>query len=331
MLNNKLLRRIISLTVSAIIIPSNIVYASDNIDLLDDSSIQLEDSNNDILMIEDDQSETNSDNITMEDDILNNSILMPSITGLSRDEAINKLSQAGIDIADIIFKYTNTDTSEEDTVLSQSISAGTTINQNDKIQIELAATPTEITPESSVMCLWDHYEICKNNADPPTIDNGTWNDYPCSYEFNWDNSESCWYWGIWGGNGNLTGYTTQAGTYDANVRHKMCMYCDGTNVSLYIKYAACYGAPGNGDDFNFYIDNQPVKFYVVYSDTKQSLCANRAPGTYDVTILHENKYPSSWEALGATGKMVIHKNNINNELEISIPLEQFKKQNKRRK
>ena len=45
-----------------------------------------------------------------------------------------------------------------------------------------------------------------------------WENLPCTYEYNWDNSQNFWQWGVW-----IDGvcYKTEPGTYSTDVRHKI--------------------------------------------------------------------------------------------------------------
>ena len=193
---------------------------------------------------------------------------------------------------------------------------------------EVPVAEEEVLPELAEpeFDILDHYGLVAANAPLPTIDNGGWKDYPASYEYNYDNTDSATKWGMWGGNGNLQGYVADS-VNDLNVRHRMQMYCDGENIHLMITYASAYYNPGNGNDYMFYLDGEPVKFQVTYEDTGYDLTFPRDPGTYALRVTHENSRESSHEALGSYGTMIVHEGQLNNVTEICIPVSEMAKQN----
>ncbi len=199
-------------------------------------------------------------------------------------------------------------------------------NGNPVIVQEVATAPVEEAVGEEDFDLLDHFGLAASmSQEAPTIDNGGWSDLPSSWEYNWDNSDNATKWGMWGGNGNLQGYV--AGSIeDLNVRHRMQMYCDGENVHLMITYASCFDNAGNGDDYNFYIDGERVKFKVTYDDGKQ-LTQDRKPGTYTLRIEHEDDSISSKEVMGGTGEMIVHAGQLNNVTEITIPVSEMVRQN----
>lgn len=157
-----------------------------------------------------------------------------------------------------------------------------------------------------------------------------WSDKPHSWEYNWDNSQNCWHWGEW-----LNGvkYTTPEGTYDENVRHKMSLYCDGEYVYLYEKFARIYyDKKMNGNDMEFFIDGVECKFQLNDFDGNQltNVAKNWGPGVYEVQLVHENGALSSYNVFGGSACYTVHNpEHINDELEIKIPLSEFKRQNDR--
>ena len=128
-----------------------------------------------------------------------------------------------------------------------------------------------------------------------------WEDYPESYEYNWDNSQNCWNLGVWY-DGKC--YKTAEGTYDTNVRHKMQMVSNGTTVFVHIIFSRDYGAKFNGEDYQFYIDGKMAAFQVEYKNG-----GTITNNTQNLPVL--TKY----------------KEDVNMELEFSIPLSEMKKQN----
>lgn len=153
-----------------------------------------------------------------------------------------------------------------------------------------------------------------------------WDTLPCSYEYNWDNSQNCWYWGVWINEEEC--YKTEPGTYSTDVRHKMQMYCDGEYVYLHIIYGRNYINKINGDDFQFYVGGEMAAFQVVTQDGEElGTTVDDAPGIYPVEIRHRDTKLSFLGAEGTNGYLLRTEDNINNELEIRIPLIELQRQN----
>ncbi len=243
---------------------------------------------------------------------------IPQVVGLSEDEARNAMANSD---AEIIYRYVIDNEAENGIVLNQYI------DDEGNIVVEIAQNDMETDKTEGLFNITNSFALAKMKSDAPSIVNSTWDDnYSYSYEFNWDNSQSCWYWGYW--EGGLQNYKTPEGEYDSNVRHRMGLYCDGQNVHLFIEFARVYGTKINGNDYNFYFDGEPAKFNVVYSDNNAPITGNlREPGYYNITVINENNSISSYEAMGAHGTLWVKEDNINDELELIIPLEVFKEQN----
>ena len=154
-----------------------------------------------------------------------------------------------------------------------------------------------------------------------------WNDKPYSWEYNWDNSYNCWYWGEWY-QGQC--FKTPEGTYDENVRHKMSLYYDGDYVYLYVKFATIYGPGFNCDDYKFWVGRHTASFCI--RDEKGGVLTYRVrgmePGIYKGMVMHQNQYPSGGEVEGSQMYYRIDEDGRNNEFEMKIPIEQFAKQNR---
>lgn len=158
------------------------------------------------------------------------------------------------------------------------------------------------------------------SGSAPTVDGSFtgWDDIPPSYEFNW-NKPDAWVDG--------THYTD---TNSTDVRHEMKLYSDGENVYLRIVYAREFknGQVANGNDFQFWIDNEQMAAYQVqWPDGNQLSYNSGEPGVYMVEVRHRD---SSWSYVltdGAVAYYRINENNLNNELELKIPMSEFVKQN----
>ncbi len=169
-----------------------------------------------------------------------------------------------------------------------------------------------------------------SSSDAPAVDGSFsgWDDIPESWEYNWDNSGNCWQWGVWydeDGDGNPEKHMTDEGTYDNNVRHKMQLYTDGENVYLRIVYAGEYGASGsygNGDDFNFYVDDTyAAKFGITWPDGSTITGPTPGAGVYQVDVRNGDKSNSYSIVDGASAYYYVTENGLNNQLELKIPLE----------
>ena len=216
-----------------------------------------------------------------------------------------------------IIKYVYNENAEEGTVLNQ-------LYKDDDMILEIATEPLQIEEKTSFDLL-STFDLFSTMTDAPSVENGNWDDYPVSYEYNWDNSQNAWQWGEWR---DGVKYTTEQGTYDNNVRHAMGMYTDGENIHLHISYATIYQSIANGDDFNFYIDGVGAKVRVLYADDGSGITGqSRETGTYDLVVVNGDHWNSGYEANGSYGTMVVKDGNINNELEIVVPLSVLKEQN----
>lgn len=158
----------------------------------------------------------------------------------------------------------------------------------------------------------------------PSKADDSWQGYPLSYHYNWDNSQNCWNWGEYY---NGVCYKTPEGTYDSNVRHAVGLYCDGSNIHLYIKYALIYGTKVNGDQFIFSVDGNSASFRFVFDDDGAPITGcNRNPGNYKLDLRNADGSISG-KSTGFVGTLDVHENNENDELELIIPLEILKAQN----
>ncbi len=157
-------------------------------------------------------------------------------------------------------------------------------------------------------------------GDAPAVDGSFtgWDDIPASYEFNW-NKPDAWVDG--------EHYTE---TNSTDVRHEMKLYSDGENVYLKVVFAREFknGQVANGNDYQFWIDNQQMAAYQVEWPDGTSLSnSNAEPGTYQVDVRHRD---SSWSYVltdGAVAYYHVNEDNLNNELELKIPMSEFVKQN----
>ena len=170
--------------------------------------------------------------------------------------------------------------------------------------------------------------IALNNGISLSMDGyfDDWNDKPYSYEYNWDNSANCWYYGVWY-DGQC--FKTPEGTYDTTVRHKMQLYSDNEYVYMHIVISGDYGSGFNGEDYNFYFDEQSAKFQItdLSGNTLTNNVNNMSPGIYEVLVRHGDSSMSYAPASGSEAYLYIPDNHRNIEIEFKIPYGEFIKQN----
>ncbi len=236
-----------------------------------------------------------------------------NFVGRSEDE----IPEETLNSENTIIKYIITEDVEPGQILNQSI-------DGDVLTLEIASQPL-ITESKANVNLLNSFDLFSQMTEAPSVEDDSWDNYPVSYEYNWDNSQSAWQWGEWR---DGVKYTTEQGTYDNNVRHAMGMYSDGENIHLHISYATIYQSIANGDDFNFYIDGQGAKVRVLYADNGSGITGQaRKEGKYDLVVVNGDHWNSGYEANGSYGTMIVKEGNINNELEIVVPLSTLKEQN----
>ena len=243
----------------------------------------------------------------------------------------NTISELYDGVANVKKQYVFSDTYEKDTIIECSVDE----EGNMIMTISLGASKAETTGmeerESNKLeaLLGDG-----SSSTAPAVD-GTfsgWDNIPVSYEYNWDNSDNCWQWGNWVTDpetGEQICYKTEEGTYDGDVRHVMQLYCDGDNVYLRITFATIYESHSNGEDFNFYFDQSDTgaKFQITYPEIAGTL-TNSTPGAgvYKVDVRNGDTSNSYSIVDGAEAYYLVTDNNINNQLELKIPLEALKAQ-----
>jgi len=153
-----------------------------------------------------------------------------------------------------------------------------------------------------------------------------WNSVPSSYEYNWDNSDNCWNQGVW-----VDGvcYKTEQGKYSTDVRHKVQMHTDGENVYLHIVFSRDYEAGFNGEDYQLSVDGNTASFQIEFLEggTVTNNLDNLEPGVHEVAVKHANSSLSSTSVEGAKAYLKTNDNNVNNEIEIAIPIKSLEQQN----
>lgn len=212
-------------------------------------------------------------------------------------------------VENIIKKYEESDEYEENMIMDSYV------DEDGNLVIVISKGPAKEEAAPSLFKL-----NSSSVGDAPAVDGSFtgWDDIPASYEFNW-NKPDAWVDGVH--------YTE---TNSTDVRHEMKLYTDGENVYLKVVFARefCNGQVANGNDYQFWVDNEQMAAYQVEWPNGSSLSNNTAePGVYEVDVRHRD---SSWSYVltdGAVAYYRINDGNLNNELELKIPLSEFVKQN----
>lgn len=261
---------------------------------------------------------------------------IPNVTGMTEEEAVTTLEAVvlpeGMEM-EIIKTYEYSEEVPLDEVYEQTPigkvaveEAGTvylSISMGQEPEEVLAVASAEVNKMNSFGIAAYMEPVEHSSSSMLGID---WDSLPCSYEYNWDNSANCWYWGMW-----VDGkcYKTPVGEYDTNVRHKMQLYCDGTNVYLHIVFATAYWDDVNGNDYQFYIDNQMTAFQLEYENGRNVTGSTERldVGTHQVKVVHRHPWLSSNTVDGALAYLTKYEDNVNAEIEVMIPLSQMEYQN----
>ena len=220
---------------------------------------------------------------------------------------------------EIVYKYESHQELANDIIVSQSYTNGImTVVVNNTSNVGIEYDEVQVKDTNSFKTGACDIVIDGNYSD--------WQNLPVSYEYNWDNSENCWYNGEWKDD---ICYKTPVNTYDTNVRHGMQMCCDGQYVYVHITFARIYKDSFNNADYRFYVDGEEAAFSFDKMDgTPLYNVSEIAPGTYQMMIRHRDSANSYLEALGAKAFLTVYENKECSDLEFRIPLVAMQEQNK---
>lgn len=259
---------------------------------------------------------------------------IPDVTGLSEEEAVDLLEAFTLSDGsklEIIKTYEYSAETEADTVLVQEPVGRVGIEDAAQVflTVSLGQEPAEVlsggSQEVSALSAFGLAAAPAANFTESRL-GIDWASLPSSYEYNWDNSSNCWYYGVW-----VDGecYKTPEGTYSTDVRHKMQLYCDGAYVYLHVIISRDYGSKFNGEDYQFWIDGQMAAFQVEYvgGGIITGNTGNLAPGTYQVEVRHRNSSMSYEVVPDSLAYLTKYENDINAEVELRIPLSELQRQN----
>ena len=163
-------------------------------------------------------------------------------------------------VENIIKKYEESDEYEENMIMDSYV------DEDGNLVIVISKGPAKEEAAPSLFKL-----NSSSVGDAPAVDGSFtgWDDIPASYEFNW-NKPDAWVDGVH--------YTE---TNSTDVRHEMKLYTDGENVYLKVVFARefCNGQVANGNDYQFWVDNEQMAAYQVEWPNGSSLSNNTAePG-----------------------------------------------------
>ena len=275
-------------------------------------------------------------------------VQIPNVTGMTEEEALALLGQVvlpGGGTIEVIKAYAYSAEYAEGVVYEQSLLGDVSAEQAGSINlsISMGEEPEEVLDleeEESVnrittFGIAEYLDERELNTATSTGDRAStsqfgidWDSLPASYEYNWDNSVNCWYWGVW-----VDGvrYTTPVGQYSTDVRHKIQIYCDGTYVYTHVIFSRDYWNVVCGDDYRYYFDNQMTAFQLTApgGGSIEQAARRMSAGTHQIEVRHRSSWISGKNVEGAVGYLTKYEDNVNAQVEFKIPLSEMMRQNDR--
>lgn len=271
------------------------------------------------------------------DNEVNDSVIIPDITGMTEEDAIITLGAIVLPdgtALEIIKNYAYSSEIAEDIVYEQSIAGKVAAADAGQvhISISLGQEPDEIlavaTQEVSPLSTFGLARYMEPEVTSASSQFGIdWDSLPASYEYNWDNSSNCWYQGVW-----IDGecFKSPEGKFNTDVRHKIQLYCDGQYVYLRIVYAREYKDLVNGSYFQFFVDDEMSVFQIMdQSGNAIGKTEHFEPGVHEMQVQHAGSHLSGKTVPDAKAYLTRHEKNFNPELELRIPLSEMQRQNDR--
>lgn len=261
---------------------------------------------------------------------------MPNVVGMEETDAKNILeSYVSTDgeTVEVIVKYEYHSALPEGQIINQEIkeSAGEGEPVSVVIYVSMGVEPNENLGDvgqadnASAGFGMSEYRVHDDTNSQFGID---WSSLPESFEYNWDNSENCWQWGVW-----IDGimHKTARGKYNTDVRHKVQGYCDGTYVYIRLEMSKDFGDRCNGDNYQFWLDRELACFQLrtMEGHNLTEKCAELSVGTQQVQVVHEGSSISGQVAVDALAYITKKPKRHNAVLELRIPLAEMKRQNSR--
>lgn len=250
---------------------------------------------------------------------------IPDVRGKTEEEALQILESMEIPEGyhvEMIKEYAYSEEAETDIVYKQEPLGSVSIQDQEKIYLTISMGKEPV--EGANLKLNKFGIGGPINQSVPSRYGIDWDALPHSFEYNWDNSSNCWYHGVW-----IDGvkYTTPVGTYDTNVRHKMQLHCDGTNIYLHIVFSRDYMSSASAHLYEFFLDGERTAFRLDSYNGKLLTNTDLNPGTYGVTVRHADSSDSFKIAEGASAYFTVFDSRVNAELEMKIPISEMVRQN----
>lgn len=274
-------------------------------------------------------------------------VQIPNVTGMLEEDAMTALQQVVLPdggTIEVIKNYEYSTAAAENVVYEQSPVGDVAAEQAGTVHISISMgeEPSEVLQmeEEDGESRITSFGIAEYLEESENLDMATqerpavsqfginWSSLPASYEYNWDNSANCWYWGVWV---NGVKYTTPVGQYSTDVRHKMQVYCDGTYVYTHITFSRDYWNVVNGDDYRYYFDGEMAAFQLttIGGGNIERESRRMSPGTHQIEVRHRRTQLSGTLAEGSIGYLTKFEDNVNAQVEFKIPLSEMMRQNKK--
>ncbi len=266
--------------------------------------------------------------------------LMPTVTGLPEEEAVAALQEVVLEddsSVEIIKRYEYSSEYEEGIVFEQSPVGEVSDTEAEKVYITISMGEepdenlAEISGEVGSVSSFGIATYLTAEAAPSGTSSVTslvgidWGSVPASYEFVYDNSDSCWNWGMWK---DGVCYKSPPGEYNTDVRHLIQFYCDGKYVYLRIVFATVFSYEACGDNYLFYLDGEQTQYQLALEgeDSITGKTEALGYGTHQLVVEHVDSGLSGEAATGAVAYL-IKSESANTEVQMKIPLSEMWTQN----
>lgn len=263
-------------------------------------------------------------------------VYIPDVTGMTESEAVHMLEEVELpneENVEVIKKYRYSSSVPTDVVYEQSLMGEVSVDEAESLDISISMGQEPKAPLSLLntsanrMTTFGLARYLDASTDASSSKFGIdWDSLPCSYEYNWDNSDMCWKYGMWI---NGVCYKTPEGEFSTDVRHKLQIYCDGTYVYTRVIFARDFWTTANGDDYRYFFDDEEASFRIVGPEGNSLTSESKTmeTGTNQVGVQHSNGHSSGKYVNGAIGYLTKFESGINAILEIKIPLSEYIYQN----
>ncbi|MBQ7955511.1 MAG: PASTA domain-containing protein [Lachnospiraceae bacterium] len=265
---------------------------------------------------------------------------IPTVIGMPESEAVAALQEVVLDdgsTVEIIKNYVYSQEYEEDIVFEQTPTGEVSAEDGEKVYItvSMGKEPDENLADATegvggvssfgIAAYLSEEDTNASNSSITSLVGINWDNVPFSYEYVYDNSESCWNWGMWK---DGVCYKSPPGEYNTDVRHLMQFYCDGHYVYLRIVFATVYAYDACGDNYLFYLDGEQTQYQLAL-EGEESITGKTedlGPGTHQLVVEHVDSGLSGEAATGAIAYL-LKSEDANTEVQMKIPLGEMWNQN----